>query len=198
MKKEVRDHLISEYDSLMIKEQFTALKYHFSYKNVDVNIYFDNYDGDVPSLSMILAYNKTYYFTSLNINNITKAEYLKGIPEDTLKQLLDENNCLISFFESIESHILSGNKSIINYGKDTCFANTMKYSRPRSNLPFLYSLRKAKMPEKTLKLLSEPTGIDRLVLKKIQSEGFTIVRTDDFSKRKSLIAILDNSSISIK
>ncbi|MBD5111395.1 MAG: hypothetical protein HDT42_02495 [Ruminococcaceae bacterium] len=199
MKKEVKDRLISEYDNLKHKERFTALKYCFRYNNVYVNIFFDNYDKNVPSMSMILAYNNKYYYTSLNIKNTAiRTEYFRKIPLDILERLLDENNHLGGFFESIETHILNSNKAVINYERDICFANTIRYSRSENDLPFLYSLRRTKMLNDTLEQLSETMGIDRFVLRKIQSEGFTIVRTDDVNKRKSLKAIIGNLDILIE
>lgn len=198
MRQEVRDHLIEEYNNLEFRRQSTAIKYRFRYNNVDVNIYFDAYDDKVPSMSMILAYDRVYYYTSLNINNTeVRTEYLEKIPFATLNQILDGGHHLNSFFAEIEKHILENNKIVINYEKDTCFINTMKYSRSRTDLPFLQSLRKANMPDDTLERLSETMGIDREILKKIQSEGFTIVRTDDIKKRKHLTAIIENTGISI-
>lgn len=198
MRQEVRDYLIDEYDNLEFRRQFTAIKYRFRYNNVDVNIYFDAYDEKAPSMSMILAYDRAYYYTSLNINNTeVRTEYLEKIPFVILDQILDESQQLISFFAEIEKHILENNKIVINYEKDTCFINTMKYSRSRTDLPFLQSLRKVKMPDNTLERLSETMGIDREILKKIQSEGFTIVRTDDIKKRKHLTAIIENTDILI-
>ena len=198
MRQEVRDYLIEEYNNLEFRRQFTAIKYRFRYNNVDVNIYFDAYDDKAPSMSMILAYDRTYYYTSLNINNTeVQTEYLEKIPFAILNQILDENYQLNSFFAEIEKHILENNKIVINYEKDTCFINTMKYSRSREDLPFLQSLRKVKMPDDTLERLSETMGIDREILKKIQSEGFTIVRTDDIKKRKHLTAIIKNTDILI-
>lgn len=198
MRLEVRDYLIDEYNNLEFRRQFTAIKYRFRYNNVDVNIYFDAYDEKAPSMSMILAYDKAYYYTSLNINNTeVRTEYLEKIPFVILDQILDESHQLISFFAEIEKHILENNKIVINYEKDTCFINTMKYSRSRTDLPFLQSLRKVKMPDNTLERLSETMGIDREILKKIQFEGFTIVRTDDIKKRKHLTAIIENTDILI-
>ncbi len=198
MRLEVRDYLIDEYNNLEFRRQFTAIKYRFRYNNVDVNIYFDAYDEKAPSMSMILAYDRAYYYTSLNINNTeVRTEYLEKIPFVILDQILDESHQLISFFAEIEKHILENNKIVINYEKDTCFINTMKYSRSRTDLPFLQSLRKVKMPDNTLERLSETMGIDREILKKIQSEGFTIVRTDDIKKRKHLTAIIENTDILI-
>lgn len=191
MRQEVRDCLIEEYNNLEFRREFTAIKYRFRYNNVDVNVYFDAYDDKVPSMSMILAYDRAYYYTSLNINNTeVRTEYLEKIPIVILDRILDESHHLISFFAEIEKHILENNKIVINYEKDTCFINTMKYSRTRTDLPFLQSLRKVKMQDNTLERLAETMGIDREILKKIQSEGFTIVRTDDIKKESILPRLL--------
>lgn len=198
MRQEIRDHLIEEYNNLKLKGQFTALKYHFKHNNVDVNIFFDAYDDRTPSMSMILVYEKKYYYTPLNINNTeVRTEYLKKIPSVILNRILDKHNRLEAFFVDIEKHILDDDKMVINYETDVCFTNTMRYSRSRTDLPFLYSLRKAKMSNDTMERLSETVGIERDILKKIQSAGFTIVRTDDVNKRKSLTAIIENAAISI-
>lgn len=198
MRQEVRDHLIEEYSNLEYRRQSTAIKYRFKYNNVDVNIFFDAYDHKIPSMSMILAYDREYYYTSLNINNTeVRTEYLGKIPFAILNQILDESRRLNTFFADIEQHILENNKIVINYEKDICFVNTMKYSQSRTDLPFLQSLRKVKMADDTLERLSETMGIDREILKKIQSEGFTIIRTADIKKRKCLTAIIDNTDIFI-
>ena len=198
MRQEVIQHLIEEYNGLKFRNQFTAIKYRFNYNSVDVNIFFDAYDNKVPAMSMILAYKREYYYTSLNINNTKiRTQYLEKIPSAILNQIMDENYHLYALFSNIEKHILEDDKIVINYEKDILFVNTMKYSRSRENLPFLYSLRKTKMSNEMLERLSETMGIDREVLRKIQSAGFTIVRTDDVKKRKCLTAIIENTSISI-
>lgn len=198
MRQEVRDRLIEEYSKLELKRQFTALKYHFKHNNVHVNIFFDAYDDKVPSMSMILACEKKYYYTSLNISNTkVRTAYLEKIPFVILEQILDEDKHLNDFYSDIEEHILNDNKIVINYKRDVCFINTLKYSRSRTDLPFLFSLKKVKMANDTLERLSETMGVEREILEKIQSAGFTIVRTDDVNKRKSLTAIIENSKISI-
>lgn len=198
MRQEVRDYLIVEYNKLELKSRFTALKFHFKHKNVNVNIYFDAYDDRVPSMCMILAYERKYYYTSLNIRNTgVQVEYLEKIPSVILKQIVDESNHLNAFFADIEDHILNDDKIVINYKRDVYFINTMKYSRLRKDLPFIHFLKKVKMGKNTLKQLSQTLGVEIEILKKIQSAGFTIVRTEDINKRKSLTAIIENCEISI-
>lgn len=198
MRQEVRNHLIKEYSDLKFRRQSTAIKYHFKHNSVNVNIFFDAYDDKTPSMSMILSYDRDYYYTSLNINNTeVRTEYLEHIPSVILNQILDESNHLDAFFADIEEHILEDNRIVINYERDTCFVNTMKYSRSRNDLPFLYSLRNVKMSNDMLERLSETMGINRENLKKIQSAGYTIVRTADINKRKRLTAIIGNTGILI-
>lgn len=87
---------------------------------------------------------------------------------------------------------------MINYINDNCFTNTMKnFNRSRSNLPFLYAIRKVRMSNKTLHKLYETMAIDIETLKKIQAENLTLVRTDDPKNRKSLTAILEDIAIKI-
>lgn len=199
MKQEVRDHLIAEYGNLKFQTKVTALKYKFEYKSVEVNIYFDNYDKNAPVMSLILAFSKEYYYTSLNIKNTSiRKEYLEDIPQNILEQILDENRKLDGIFESIETHILNNKGFPINYKKDVRFIKTMQYSRSRSDLPFFHFLRKVNMPNNRLEQLVETMGIDRNILEGIQSEGFTIVRTGDVNERKSLKAVIKEAGLNIK
>lgn len=198
MRIEVKDRLEKEYNKLKFKSLTTAIKYRYTYNEVNVNLYFDEYDEFNPSMSMILAYDKKYYYTSLNVKdtNLTK-EYLERIPRCILEHILNADEKLDDFFNSIDEHILNGNYRVINYKKDTYFTNTVRFNRNRSNLPFLYTIRKVRMSDETLCKLYETMGIDRLTLEKIQDEKLTLVRTDDPEKRKSLTAILKGIAIEI-
>lgn len=198
MRMEVKDRLENEYNELKFKSSTTAIKYHYTYNGINVNLYFDEYDKLNPSLSMVLAYEKKYYYTSLNVKdtNVTK-EYLEKIPSCILERILNLDNKLDDFFNSIDEHILNYNYIVINYTKDTYFTNTMKFNRNRSDLPFLHTIRKVRMSDETLCKLYETMGIDRQTLIKIQAENLTLVRTDDPAKRKSLTAILEGIAIEI-
>lgn len=200
MKIEAKEKLLEEYSKLSCKNTTTAIKLVFKYNNVSVNLYFDAYDEDAPSLSMILAYDKDYYYTSLNVKNtnITK-EYLVEIPKNILIKILDVNNQLDDFFTEIDEHILSSESEFrpINYGRDIVFTNTLKYNRGRKDLPFLHYTKKVPMKDDTLNNLSATMGIDKDILLKIQKEKMTLVRTDDTKKRKKLTAILQGTNVKI-
>lgn len=198
MKIEVKNKLQKEYKELKFNTSTTAIKYHYTYNGVNVNLYFDEFDKGNPSLTMILAYEKNYYYTSLNVKdtNVTK-EYLEKIPSHILENILNTDMKLDDFFNSIDEHILNNNYIVINYKKDTYFINTMKFNRNRSDLPFLHTIRKVRMSDEALCKLYETMGIDRQILIKIQDENLTLVRTDDPGKRKSLTAILEGIAIKI-
>lgn len=200
MKAEAKEKLLEEYSKLSYKSTITAIKLVFKYNNVSVNLYFDAYDEDVPSLSMILVYNNEYYYTSLNVKNtnITK-EYLIEIPQNILINILNVNNQLDDFFKEIDEHILSSESKFwpINYEKDTLFTNTPKHRGSRKDLPFLQGIRRVPMQDDTLNNLSATMGIDKDILLGIQNEKMTLVRTDDPKKRKKLTAILQGIIVKI-
>lgn len=168
MKIEVKDMLKNEYNKLKQKSSITAIKYQYTYNKVNINLYFDEYDKLNPSLSMILVYEKEYYYTSLNVKNtnVTK-EYLEKILSCILERILNKDNKLDNFFNSIDKCILDNKCNVINYIKDNFFTNTMKFNRSCSNLPFLYAIRKVRMSDKTLCKLYETMGIDGETLRKI-------------------------------
>ncbi len=198
MRAEVIEKLLKNYNELELKRSFTAIKYKFIHKGVNVNLYFDAYDNINPSLTMILALNKSYYYTSLNVKDTAlDTEYLEKIPADILSEILDDNKKLNDFFIELNTHILDDQFKVINYGKDIIFTNTMKYSKNRDDLPFLQTIRKVRMSDKTLSKLAVTMGIDFNILRKIQNENMTLVRTDDFNKRKTLTMVLDGTHIKI-
>lgn len=198
MKESVKNFLTEKYNELNHKASYTCLKYHYKYKGVNVNLYFDAYDPDSLSLYLILIYEKEYYYTPLNISdsNVQK-EYLKKIPQKILERIL-VNNHLTEFYENMEEHILN-NKCIVNsYLKDIIFVNTMKYIKKDSiDLPFWDHVRRTRMQDTTLKKLMARTDISYKVLKAIQDNNSTLVRTDKISRRKKLTVILREKDIII-
>jgi hypothetical protein len=196
MKLETKEKLLEEYRGLSFPKETTAIKYWYQYNLVNVNIFFDAFDKDNPNLAMVLAYDNSYYYTSLNIKNtsITK-EYLAKIPANILEQILDENNMLNSFFNNIEEHIISKRARWINYSNNEIFSrtlrNTLRDSKGRKDLPFLSGIKRVPMSNEMFNTLTQTMGIDKMILEKIQSSGITMVRTSDPTRRKKLTIILD-------
>ena len=85
MRQEAIQKLTRDWNNLQIKARSSALKYRFEFRNVNVNVYFDYYDEEMPDLSIILVKDKDYYYTSLNILNVNiHKEYLEAIPYNIL------------------------------------------------------------------------------------------------------------------
>lgn len=192
MKLETKEKLLEEYSKLNFPKETTAIKYWYQYKLVNVNVFFDSFDENNPNLAIVLAYDKSYYYTSLNIKNTTiSKEYLAKIPTNILGQILDENNTLDPFFSNIEEHIALNRAKWINYNDDKIFSNTLKYYKDRKDLPFLSGIKRVPMSNEMFNTLRQTMGIDKTILKKIQSNGMTMVRTSDPKRRKKLTIILD-------
>ncbi|EAM0891359.1 DNA repair protein Rad50, partial [Campylobacter coli] len=65
----ILDILLEKYNNAKYKKVGNCIKLHYQYHDVNVNLYFDGYDKNYPSTSIILAMDKSYYITSFNVDN---------------------------------------------------------------------------------------------------------------------------------
>lgn len=197
MKESTKDHLVNIYNKIPEKTKATCLKFYYQYNNVNVNVYFDAFDSQSVSLSIVLAAEKNYYYTPLNILNTgIITEYLSEIPPLILKKILVDNH-LGDFYKNMEKHLLEDKPYFNYYNEDTYFVNTIKYAQNKLDLPFWWHLRKVPMTDDTLYKLNARADITFDILRKIQQEGYTLVRTADPEKRKELTIILGQIGIKL-
>ena len=127
MRQEAIQKLTGDWNNLQIKARSSALKYRFEFRNVNVNVYFDYYDEEMPDLSIILVKDKDYYYTSLNIFNVNiHKEYLEAIPYNILGNIEDDDYHLNGFFDEIDNQILKLDPVGTSYTKDKIYKNTIK------------------------------------------------------------------------
>ena len=197
MQEHVRAKLLTDYSKLKFKGKGTCVKYRYDYNGVTVNLYFDAFDSDSNTLIMILSIEKKFYFTTLNfMNTCIHKEYLPELPSVFLNRIL-VNNELDEFYEHMENKILEITPIPVSYKRDIIFTNTTKFQKGDIDLPFWWHMRKVPMSDDTLEALSERADISRETLLKVQEKGFTLVRTDDIDKRRSLTLILEEQGISL-
>ena len=119
MQQETIEKLKKDYSQMKIKGNSSVIKYIFRFNSVNVNIYFDEFDKNIPNLSMILIKGDNYYYSSLNIlSPEINVQYLEKIPLDILRSLLN-NNKLDKFFIKVENFILKNDCYITSYKKDS-------------------------------------------------------------------------------
>lgn len=197
MQESTKNYLVDRYKRIPQKTRATCLKFHYLYNTVNVNVYFDAYDTKSVTLSIVLAVEKKYYYTSLNILNTgMETEYLSKIPSQILEKILVDNHLNV-FYEDMESHLLNDKPYVNYYNEDTYFVNTIKYTKSKLDLPFWWYLRKIPMTDETLYKLNARADVSLDILRKIQKKGFTLVRTADPSKRKELTLILRQENIEL-
>lgn len=198
MQQETIDKLKKDYSRMEIQANSSVIKYRFKVNFVNVNIYFDEYDKNIPNLSMILIKDNNYYYSSLNIlKPEIDVQYLEAIPCDILQSILKDNK-LDDFFKKIENFILENDYYTMSYKNDYIFKNTMFYSvknKNRKDLPFLQGCRHAKMTEFTYYQLQNTLGINSNILDKVRARNLTLVRTSDISRRKKLTLVLEEIGI---
>ena len=106
MQENVRTKLLNDYSQLKFKGKSTCVKYRYDYNGVTVNLYFDAFDPDSNTLTMILSTEKQFYFTTLNsMNTRIRKEFLPKLPPVFLNKIL-VNNELDEFYKHMENKIL--------------------------------------------------------------------------------------------
>lgn len=65
MDEKTKKHLINQYNGIPRKTGATCLKYHYLYNTVHVNVYFDAFDINSVTLSIVLALENKYYYTCM-------------------------------------------------------------------------------------------------------------------------------------
>ncbi|MBX2078012.1 hypothetical protein I9T54_00465 [Campylobacter peloridis] len=192
---DIKEFLKQKYLMLALKKPQDCLKLSYQYHQVKVNIYFDYYENTF-NLFLVLSYEKSYYFTPLNIDNlIVKNPYLNDVPKEILRQILENGN-LKDFYENMREHIIHDNIQESDY-EDYEFRNGLKSNKNNDKNPFFLCLRKTPMSENHLNFLNTQFNISKYILQKIRAKGYTIVTTADFSKRKSLTFILNDNKIKL-
>lgn len=190
-----RELLKQKYLMLNLRKPQDCLKLSYQYHQVKVNTYFDYYENTF-NLFLVLSYERSYYFTPLNIDNlIVKNPYLNDIPKEILGQILD-NGSLKDFYDNMREHMIHDDVQKSNY-EDYEFKNGLKSNKNNDKNPFLSHLRKMPMSENHLNFLNTQFNISKYILQRIRAKGYTIVTTANFSERKSLTLILNESSIKL-
>ena len=197
MELDFKHRLIQNYNSFKEKNDNSTLKYSYSYNNVRVRLYFDTFDNESLSLTVVLIYGDQYYYSPLKIGSggvITS--YLPKLSGPILSRLLYDGQ-LKKFYSNMNNHILSDEFELSSYESDKDFLKGISYENKQkkktSNPPFWYCLRRKRMSDKTLKVLKETMDIEAEKLLRIQAANMTLVRTADIRKRKTLTAILGDN-----
>ncbi|MDU1912509.1 hypothetical protein [Fusobacterium sp.] len=179
MRQEIIDHLKNEYKKLKLTSKKLNLKYSYLFNNVEVNIYFDNFDEDLPTVTLILKYKKLYYFRPFNFND---NNYLRRIPSEILEKLLVENR-LDEFYDTLEKK-LTGDYKVANYEKDYLYKNTVKFQENNFEInPFFHHLRNVRMTDDQKELLNIYLNISIETLNYIQNRRFTVITTEKIEQR---------------
>lgn len=178
-----------------------CLKISYKYNSVSVNLFFDAYDEESLALSIILNYEKEYYFTPMSIDILkpNKKFFLKDCPNAILHQIRLHKINLDSFYadmrEHIEYYITKSKNQQVNLKcdyNDECFRESLGKSKSEHYItPFLHHIRNTKMSKEQFTRLKDELSIDKETLKKLQKNGKTIVTTNDPLKRKTLTMVLD-------
>jgi len=201
MKKETLDKMKTEYGKIYAPKKTSAVKYHYIYNGVHVNVYFDAYDPDCYTLIVILALideceKKQYYMQNINVSEEGwHSRYLPGIVEyayDIYKKIAP-NNLMVDFWTHMENKLMEVNGFIINVLKDKCYENTCKWNQKHNQEigMYIHYPRRVNMKKEHYEDLHNSLGIAKKDLDIIMELGFTIATTNDPNKRIELSVLME-------
>ena len=197
MNEETRNKMMQDYSRLRFKGAGACVKYWYKYNDVNVNLYFDAYDKDCLSLTLIMIADGLFYGAPLNVMNTSlKKEYLPKLPP-AFRNKITVYNKLDTFYEDMQKKIPTIRPYDTNYLDDTIFSQTYKFQKGIIELPFLADKRQTRMTDAMLEQLHGQFHISRKVLYQIQRKGCTLVRTDDVARRSTLRYILNEIGIEL-
>lgn len=104
---------------------------------------------------------------------------------------------MTAFFLTLNEYVEINKPSIAKYSKDYTFLNALEHNKSEENKPFLHYLRRTKMSNEAFSLLRRTMDIPVHILKIIQSNGMTLVRTDKIEFRKEITAIMNEHGFKI-
>ncbi|MEH7464834.1 hypothetical protein V7166_23145, partial [Bacillus thuringiensis] len=167
--------LIQKYEESGLRNRTACIKYSFKFSNTTINIYFDCYDKEIPSLSLVFIHKPYYYLKGFNPNsdNVFNGRYLEDIPKQILKDILVDNQ-LKTFYEEMEKAIREQDYVRCNYEKDGYFKNTRKYQKEDAGSikSFFYYLRRQPMSDEHLEDLFAILNISKARLREVKKSGF--------------------------
>lgn len=198
MEKETLDRLRKEYNNLSKKGKETALKLHYLYNEVNVNVYVDFWDPECPMMQLLLVLNQgvarpIYYLQAVNVFVTGEhKKYLEDLSPEFCGRLIDSDNSLKKFYNDMDVRLRKEKLFAINIAKEVLINNTRRYKKNRKEIyPYLHYLRRVGMSDTHYEELQSVLSIDEDILDKIRDSRYTIVTTPDPSKRVTLQVLLD-------
>lgn len=188
---DVKKRLNKVYRSNINNDPSKSIKFQFRFKDINVSVYYDNFDEKVPVIFMILEHKKDTYLKNFNINNLETDNFsTKNIPQYILNELIVDDS--LAEFTDILNKVLSVSDefSICEYLNDELYQmywnnKTLESDNIRAIKPFLFGIRRRTMQESHLSALYDALSIDMKSLKFLQSKEYTIITTKDPMNRKA-------------
>lgn len=198
MQRATMERLRNIYNSLPVKGKSTALKQHYVYNGVHVNVYVDFWEPKCPVLQMVLILQREeaqtiYYLQSVSIfENGAHKKYLEEANLEILERLLDEEKSLKTFYADMDVRLLENEVFPVNIEKQEIVVRTREYQGNQTQIyPYIWRLRRDNMSQDHFEKLRDVLSFSEKVLSAIREQGYTVITTPDSMKRVSLQVLLE-------
>ena len=197
MRQETLEKLRNIYCALPVKGKETALKQHYQYNGVHVNVYVDFWDPKCPVLQLVLVLQQEeaetiYYLQAVSVyENGSHKTYLEELNPKIRYRLLDEEGSLKKFYADMDRRLMENRVYPINILEEKLVVETAKRQKDKIDIyPYLKQLRRDNMTPEHFGKLRDVLSIPAEILVEIKKGGYTVVTTPDPEKRVSLEVLL--------
>lgn len=197
MQKNTMEKLRRIYHSLPVKGKATALKQHYLYNGVHVNVYVDFWEPKCPVLQMVLILQKEgkqtiYYLQAVSIfENGEHIKYLEGLNPEFFERLLDEERSLKKFYADMDRRLQENEVFPVNIEKQDIVTKTREHQVNQKHVhPYLWRLRRDNMSQEHFERLRGVLSVPEEILSEIRKQGYTVETTPDVQKRVTMQMLL--------
>lgn len=172
-----------------------GMKFMFVFHEVEVSVYFDGYDEELPVMVIIFMYKGECYFQPCNLLNLDKETFDDILQYGELSAQILEGGGTEGLFKCLLEEIERGQFVYRNYKADLPFKRLQRKNYEKYGIsPFFGGIEKGEMEEVYKELLHKRLTLPLQVLEYIQKRGYTVRTVEKCKERKKLSKELNKLS----
>lgn len=163
------------------------MKFMFSFHGVEVSVYFDGYDEELPVMVFIFAYKGECCFLPCNLFDLEEQTFEEFAISGELLERITEGGGYKGLLQRLLEEIERGQFVYRNYKADLPFKRLEQKNYEEFGFyPFFGGIEKGEMAEVYKQMLHKKLTLPLDVLEHIQKYGYTVRTVEKCKERKKL------------
>lgn len=165
----------------------TCLKFMYYFNKMEVNVYFDGYDEDLPHLALLLKYQGEYSFLLCNIEKLSEKTFECSDIKEEIKEQMLCGGSFQKFTECLMEQISTEEFILRNYKSDLAFKCFAKQGyEEKGILPFFGGFQKGNMRDWEVERFHSCFPISKEALLFAKKKGYKMITVYHCKDRKKI------------